>query len=326
MSPLGYVLDSKYLQLSFIGIDSGYSAPGHFGDAATLTNPSFGAALSVTSEEAVSCSAMAGNQSGASPRSFRSLPRDAPRRVRNNELDPHTIVLGGSVASDPQPQVPWHPDTTELSSRIVRRTVRSPERLGLGSGDLLSEPVLVAMRNPGKVGGYTVTDAFGRTLATTTFRRPRFRNNEDFGARAVTIAPATGGILALKLAQGEWRLKGVQGGNLSIAAEIPEDLVDMAIGVFHYQGEDGELARRVILPEELAIATKRFFAPVTDSVEVGGHPVAVIQSGFTAPVRSPKYPGFADGAPWRLLARLRPVSSPLAELILADWLSPAHGP
>lgn len=39
----------------------------------------------------------------------------------------------------------------------------------------------------------------------------------------VTIAPATGGILALKLAQGEWRLKGVQGGNLSIAAEIPED-------------------------------------------------------------------------------------------------------
>jgi hypothetical protein len=182
------------------------------------------------------------------------------------------------------------------------------------------------MRNPGNATTYTVTDAFGRQLATATFRRPRFRNNEDFGARAVAINPSDGGVLALKLVHGAWKLKGGARGDLRVVAEIPEDLADMAIGVFHYECDDGELGRRVMLPEELAIATRRFVTPIADSIEVGGRPVAVVQTGFTAPVRSPKYPGFADGAPWRLLARLRPVDEALGELILTDWLSPAHGP
>ena len=237
------------------------------------------------------------------------------------------INLGGGAPTEPASPVPWHPDVAEFAQRVVRRVIRNSEQLPLGRGDLLTEPVLVGLRRPGKQATYDISDAFGRQLATAQHRRPRFRGNADFGAKAVSVIEPSGATLALKLTkQGSWQLSGGEGSRIRVEPDIPEDLRGIALEVFNFRTEHDELAQRIVLPEDLAIATRRFSAPITDSIEIDGKAVAVIETGSTAPVKSPMYPGLEDGAPWRVLCRLKKLDRGLTEAVVADWLSPAHGP
>lgn len=221
--------------------------------------------------------------------------------------------------------IPWHPDTTQLVPRIVRRVVNGLDSLRFGQFDLWSEPILVAVQRPGRTVVYDVCDATGRPLAESRPKRSRRGQGVDMGAKSVKVIPNGRSPLSLRVDRaGNWTLKGGSGERRYSYHYMPEDMRGLALMAVGYCIEDREVARRVTLPDDLGVPSRRFVAPVTDSIERRGTTTAVVQSGYTAPVRAHDYPGLQNGAAWTVLCRLRRMDRPLDELIVCDWLSPAH--
>lgn len=234
-------------------------------------------------------------------------------------------VLRNMLSGERHAPIPWHPDVAEVTRRVVARVIHHIDQLPVGQGDLLSEPVLVAVRRPGKSIVYDVADADGAVLAEAVHRRPR-RSASYLGSKALNILDSQR-ALSFKLGRdGAWTLRTPEGRLMRAVPDIPEDLNGLAIAAMRYEIGDRVWGRRAILTPELAVTSRRFGVPITDSIETDDGVVAVLITGATAPVRSHHYPGLEDGAPFRVLCRLKPIDRTARELVLADWLSPAHGP